>query len=386
MAYKVSNIIPVNILLTPAGLSYANFSSCFAIARDVDLITTGSIAAGNIKEYATLEEVGQDFTTSSDPYLMATRWFANIPKPPTFTIYMWDDVNLTILDAVNDANSQAWRYWYFVPKDVTDVDADALDLADWADANTHGLPFVTSDPLAKDSSDSTDIGSKLTSAGNRHAFVGYREGATITDNASQAYAMCQLAAAFHKFNPNGLRTAITGEFQVLPGVVGEDLSTSAYTALKDKNVAFFTKIELQGSTDASRVINSRSPSSYGEFMDDVVNLDVLKNRVQVDGYNYIANAGTKRPLTPSGYAGLLSTVDATLKRFFDNGVLGRAEYTDPNDGEDKIAKYGYVLFSDPADVFDLTDTQRRNREFPTVSALAILARAAHSAAIDITVE
>ncbi|EOB5433420.1 hypothetical protein [Yersinia enterocolitica] len=107
------------------------------------------------------------------------------------------------------------------------------------------------------------------------------------------------------------------------------MATSAYNALKAKNAVFFTKIELAGQIDNSRVINSKSMSSYGEFIDDVVNLDVLKNHIQVDGYNYIANVGTKRALTPRDYDGLLSTVAATCKRFFNNGVLGTGSYVDP---------------------------------------------------------
>ena len=113
---------------------------------------------------------------------------------------------------------------------------------------------------------------------------------------------------------------------------------------------------------------------------------MLRNRRQVNGYNYIANAGTKRPYTPRGYAGLLDRIEETFKAFFDNGVLGRAEYTDPEDGEDKEAKYGFVIFSEPEDVFDVSTSQKRDREFPDVSALAILARAGHSVNVNLTVE
>ena len=149
---------------------------------------------------------------------------------------------------------------------------------------------------------------------------------------------------------------------------------------------FFTKIELKGQTDNSRVINSWSMSSYGEFMDDVVNLDVLKNYMQVDGYNYIANAGTKRPLTPQGYAGLLATLEQTGKQFYDNGVLGDGTYNDPVTGEVQISKTGFVIHSKPEDVYELTTAQKRNREYPASNATAILARAGHTAEIIVNVE
>lgn len=392
MAYSVNQIIPVSILLTPAGLSFANFSSAFAFGVDADLQSSGSLAVDTYKDYSTLDEVLEDFTESSPPYLIARRWFAQIPKPPQISIWIWDSAADSPVEVATKANEEAWRYWYFFPQSVFDTgDADydesnVTGLADWADANVHPVPFVTTDPDVVDPQVDTDIASVLTERGNRRMFVGYRQASTVSDDASQAYAMTQLAAAFHKFNPEGLRTAITGEFQVLPGVVGESLSTTAYNALEDKKCVFFTQIELQGSTDASRVINSQSPSSFGEFIDDVVNIDVLKNRLQVNGYNYLANAGTKRPLTPRGYAGLLKTLAETLKQFYDNGVLGRLEYTDPTTGEEQIAKYGYAILNDPEDVFDLSSATRRDREFPVTNIIALLARAGHQADISVSVE
>lgn len=163
------------------------------------------------------------------------------------------------------------------------------------------------------------------------------------------------------------------------------MTTSAYNALKAKNAVFFTQIELAGSTDNSRVINSKSMSSYGEFIDDVVNLDVLKNYIQVDGYNYIANAGSKRAMTPRDYAGLLSAVSATCKRFFDNGVLGAGSYVDPDDGKTKVAQFGFVLRSSPEDVLDMTSAQRKARVYPPTSILVILVRAGHVAEININI-
>ncbi|MFQ6243029.1 hypothetical protein ACLMPP_00870 [Yersinia enterocolitica] len=162
--------------------------------------------------------------------------------------------------------------------------------------------------------------------------------------------------------------------------------------LKAKNAVFFIKIELAGQIDNSRVINSKSMSSYGEFIDDVVNLDVLKNHIQVDGYSYIANVGTKianvgtkRALTPRDYDGLLSTVAATCKRFFNNGVLGTGSYVDPDDGVTKVADFGFVIRSRPEDVLALTSDQRKKRVYPLTTLLVILGRAGHIAEINATV-
>jgi len=385
MSYDVSNIIPVSLSLTPTGLRPANFTSLLFFAVDADLQSSGSISADTYKDYASLEEVGQDFTEDSPPYLAAKRWFAQTPTPEKFTIWLWDQTNDSVSTVLGKAYDEIWRYFFRFPNSITSTESNVTDAADFADSEGAYTAVILSSAAA-DPNDSTDIASTLKSKGNRHISVGYRKSATITTDASQEYADVQLMAAFEKFDPAGLRTAITGEYQVLPGVIGESLTTTEYGALKDKNVIFWTEVELKGSVDASRTINSKSMSSYGEFMDDVVNTDVLRNYLKVNGYNYFANAGDKRPYTPTGYAGLLDRLEETLQQFYTNGVLGKATYVDPRDGEEKLAKYGYTLFAEPSDVLDATSSQRSAREYPPVDGLVILARAGHTAQLNITVE
>ena len=385
MAYPVDNIIPVNVLISPSGLGYANFSSAFAFADQADLASLVTFAANTYRDYSTTSEVAEDFATDSPIYHIATRYFAQIPKPPQLSVWMKDPTDEGIVDTLNKAADQAWRYHQFLKlSDLTE--ANALAVGDWGDANSRAIWATFSAAGILDPQSDTDIMSVLQAKGNRHMFAGFKSSGQVDTDPTQAYAMCQLAAAFHKFRPNGQRTAITGEFQVLPGVMGDDLSTTAYNALTAKNGVFFTQIELAGQTDNSRVINSKSMSSFGEFIDDVVNLDVLKNYLQVDGYNYIAGAGTKRPLDPRGYAGLLDVLGATCKKFFDNGVLGTGTYIDPMDGVTKVADYGFVIMSKPEDVLNLSVADKRARKFPLTTIYVVLARAGHVAEINVNVE
>ena len=124
MAYPVDNIIPVNILITPAGIGYANFSTAFIIARQADLEGGVTFDVDTYRDYASLDEVGEDFSTTSDTYKIATRWFANIPKPLQISVWMWDEVTDTdVIDTLEKANDAAWRYFYFLPHDVYSVEA-----------------------------------------------------------------------------------------------------------------------------------------------------------------------------------------------------------------------------------------------------------------------
>jgi len=385
MAYPVDNIIPVNVIISPSGLGYANFSSAFVFADQANLASLVTFDANTYRDYATTSEVAEDFATDSAVYHIATRYFAQIPKPPQISVWMKDPLDTGIVDTLNKAADEAWRYHQFLKlSDLTE--ANALAVGDWGDANSRAIWATFSAAGILDPQSDTDIMSVLQAKGNRHMFAGFKSSGQVATDPTQAYAMCQLAAAFHKFRPNGQRTAITGEFQVLPGVMGDDLSTTAYNALTAKNGVFFTQIELAGQTDNSRVINSKSMSSFGEFIDDVVNLDVLKNYLQVDGYNYIAGAGTKRPLDQRGYAGLLDVLGATCKKFFDNGVLGTGTYIDPMDGVTKVADYGFVIMSKPEDVLSLSVADKRARKFPLTTIYVVLARAGHVAEINVNVE
>lgn len=418
MAYSVDNIIPVNVILTASGLGYADFTTGFAFADPADLGVSESesgilteageqleteggeaifpesapvtrsgaeFPVDTYRDYSGTTELGADFPTSSEMYLIATRYFAQIPRPSTLTVWMKNPEDESILATLNKADEAAWRYNYFL-KAADCTDENLLVLSDWSDTNNHPIWHTNTDDDVIDQSITDDIVSQLSKKGNRHMFVGWRAPEAVETDPSQAYSMVQVAATFAKFRPNGLNTAITAEYQVLPGIDGDELLSRHYTALKSKKAVFFTPVELAGQKDTCRVINSLSMSSYGEFIDDVINIDVLRNHLQVDGYNHIANVGTKRPLTPKGYESLLNILTDTLKRFYNNGVLGEGTYTDEETGEDKTAKFGYVILSKAEDVLSLTKEQRKKREFPTTKILVILARAGHVAELTVTVE
>ncbi len=419
MAYPVDDIIPINLILTSAGLGYANFSSAFIFADKADLAGGSTMAAlltedgselktesgkplvkergvaaiassaefapDTYRDYADIDEVREDFSVDSDVYIIAKRYFAQIPRPPQISVWMKNLKDTSLEETASKANEAAWRYHYFFKNSDLAAAGALVALSDWSDAAGHPIWFTSSDDKALDPA-ANDALATLAKKGNRHMFGGYKSKTSIQADPSQAYAMVQLAAAFHKFRPVGTNTAITGEYQVLPGITGDDLGTSGYNALKAKKAVFFTQIELAGQIDNSRVINSRSMSSYEEFIDDVVNLDVLKNHLQVDGYNYIATVGTKRGLTPREYGGLLGVLTKTCKRFYDNGVLGAGTYKDKEDGQDKTATFGFVIRSKPEDVLKLTSAQRKKRVFPPTDILVILSRAGHVAEINVTVE
>lgn len=386
--YSASNIIKVNLNLTPGGLGAADFNTILFFGKVGDLEGTSSLVADDTKDYVDLDGVADDWGTDTPVYYAASRWFANPVRPDTFTVWVWDDaVDTTPVSVLTKANQSAlWRYWIAFPKATTDTAGEAINIAEYIEATDHAFSFIGSSVDLEDTQATSTVADDLKAAGVRRTWMGYRTTDTLSTSPSNAYANLQLQAAFAKFNFDGQNTALTGEFQVLPGVIGESLSTSAYQSLKDKNVVFWTQVELKGQTDASRTINTRTFSSFNEYIDDLYLLDVLKNRAQVAGYNYMANAGNKRSLTPKGYAGLLAEFSRIFRQGYINGTLGRGTYNDPVDGEEKTAENGFVIFSDAADALSLTATQENDRLYPPVQSRVLLARAGHGADLTINVE
>ena len=106
-----------------------------------------------------------------------------------------------------------------------------------------------------------------------------------------------------------------------------------------------------------RWINTNTHSTYGETIDDVVNLDACINSLRTSLYNTTANQTTKLGQDPAGQATLIGSARATLRTFVSNGYLGPRNYTDPDDGLVKYT-FGFEILTKPEDILDLSDVDR----------------------------
>ena len=151
--------------------------------------------------------------------------------------------------------------------------------------------------------------------------------------------------------------------------------------LDTKKAVFYTVVDLQGSNDVGRVINSWSHSSFGEYIDDVVNLDAFVNDLRVTLYNATANQTTKLAQTPPGQAVLISAAKETAERYIANGYLGPRNWTNPDTGLDEYV-IGYQILTKPEDILDLSDADRADRKSAPIRICIFRAGAIH--AVDVT--
>ena len=382
MSYDASNIINIVTRISPAGLSTADFGSAMIFADNSE---ANGIADDTVNTYTSLANLAVDYAAGTQVYRCADVWFSTIPNPGKIQVYQMESVdvdNASQIKAVLDKARQSyWWYFTFFHKLVY-THGSFKSVAAWGDSNDAMVPhLVSGNQLAQvqDSAVTDDFCSELTAQGTRHCFS---LGSGQLSSANGDYAGVSLCAQFGSVLYSGQNTTITGEFKKL-SVAADDWSSSQTTAMTSKKCAFYTKVDLQGSEDSGRVINAISHSSYGEWIDDVINLDAFVNSLKVALYNVLANQTTKLPQTPAGQQILISAANDIGQQYLDNGYLGPREYTDPDDGIKKQT-VGFEVLTQPEDILTLSDANRAARQSAPIRMRIFKAGAIHH--VEVTVD
>lgn len=379
MSFPATQIIRVNANIRPAGLATANFASATVFAPQTELPV--GFLPDTRRVYFDPDSLAADFADTTETYKAAFKFLGGIPATFQVTVYGRATADTTWPQTLNKARNQFWWYWTLVTAPVLAVKADVLAIAEWCEGV--GSMFVNSQTAAsateiRDIADLDDIATQLTTLGYRHAYT--------AAHATDAYAGNALAKQFARVNYNGTRTTITGEFKKSPGVAAESLTDTAYASmlLDTKKVTFYTVVDNQGSTDQGRWINTRSHSAFGEFIDDVVNLDACVNFLTTNLYNTLAGQITKLPQTPVGQAVLIGAAKAVCEQFIANGYLGPRVYTDPDDGLEKFT-LGYEILTKPEDILTISDAERDARKAAPLRIRLFRAGAIHVVDVDLDV-
>lgn len=379
MSYPATNIIRINARISPAGLGTANFASAMLFAPESELPV--GFAVDTYRTYFDLPGLAEDFANTTETYKAAQRWLGGTPATREIKVWATADADATWTATLNKARNMLWWYWTMVTAPVLATEADVLLIAAWAEDNTS--MFVNNQTGAavadiRDPVDTADIASQLTTLGYRHVYT--------AAHATDAYAGSALAKHFAAVNYSAERSTITGEFKKSPGVAAESLTATAYAAMQQdtKKATFYTVVDNQGSTDSGRWLNTYTHSTFGEFIDDVINLDACVNFLTTALYNVVANQPTKLPQTPVGQAVLIGTARSVMQQFIANGYLGPRNYIDPDDGLEKFT-IGYEILTQPEDILDLSDADRNARKSAPLRIRLFRAGAIHIVDVDLDV-
>ena len=379
MSYNINNIIKLNTYLSAAGLGTANFGSAMFICPSTEL--PASKTEDTYAIYTSKESIAEDFASTTETYkALADRWFS--PSPSVSEVFVWfsNALDADITTTLNKARNKVWWFWSFFDKTQYADATVVAEIATWCESSAsmfincqHDATLVAA---IRDPNVTSDICSTLTTSG-------YRFSATMS-NAADPYAGISFAKWYARVNYASVNTAITGEFKTLAGVPSEGLSDSEYGAMTQdtKKCAFYTDVALQGSTDTGVVINTRSHSSYGEFIDDIVNVEAIKNAVKVATYNVLRGSTNKVKQTSKGQALLLRACEKVGQQYFDNGYLGERAYTDPDTGLDAYTKTGFVMLSVPEDILTISSVERAARKSAPIRFRLFPSGAIHAVDVD----
>jgi hypothetical protein len=377
MSLDASQIINIVTRISPQGLANANFGLAMLFAPEAELPVGFNV--NTFRTYTSLTDLEVDFASTTETYLAAQRFLQMTPTPQQIQVFARSNVtdSDTIIETLDIAANLTWWYWTFFTNDVYNVEADVSLIADWLDANGRYSFNCSTAADIRDPADATDIASVLTASGQRHI--------STFSHATDPYAGHALAAWFASVNYSIPGSTITGEFKKLPGVTAEDLTGTEYAAMQQvtKKAVFYTIVDLQGSSDLGRVINSWSHSSFGEYIDDVVNLDAFVNALRVALFNAVANQTTKAPQTPAYQQLLITETENIGEQYIENGYLGPRIWTNPDTGlEENVT--GYVVLTKPEDILSLSDSDRADRKAAPMRIRIFRAGAVHAA--DVTVD
>lgn len=376
MSYPVENIIPITVRISPAGLNTANFASAMLFAKATDLPV--GFTKNTKRVYFNLKSLAQDFATTTETYKAGAKWLGSTPAVQSLTVWGTDSADANVTATLTKAFDANWWYWTFFTADVLAVSASVLAIAAFCENNN--IMFVNDQTGAlataiRDPAITNDIASQLNVLGYRHVFT--------PTHATDAYAGFALAKHFAVVNYSADNSTITGEFKKSPGVAAEDLSDTAYSTMQAKKAPFYSLLDLQGSTDAGRWLNTWTHSTYGEFIDDVVNLDAFINSLRVGLYNALANQTTKLAQTPVGQAVLIGAAKRVCEQYVRNNYLGPRNYIDPDTGLEAYTE-GYVILTQPEDILDLSDADRAQRKSAPIRIRVFKSGAIHIC--DVTVD
>ena len=194
------------------------------------------------KYSSTTEMLSDGFTTIEYAYIAAQRIFSQNPQVREIVVgkvVAEQDGSFNYVNAVKKLQS-ATNEWFFLITDAVD-DADKLAIAQYIETQTAMYVYSSSDVKALDSSDTTDIFSKLKTLNLMHSLGMFVRDTTVVSPESAwvgrfASAVIGSNAWIHK---------------ALTTLVAENFTRTEWSTLESKNAHFYTKVGQDDSIEGS---------------------------------------------------------------------------------------------------------------------------------------
>lgn len=367
---QLSNVVQISVSQAQAGIGSYNTSNIGLFTRDAPNVET--FGDGYYKIYLEPIEVGVDFGTDSETYLMALAIFSQSPNILTGSGY------LAVIPFLTDETLQAAvartqgivQYFGVMATEITGL-TDMLATAAVIQALNKIAFFVKRDPDTIEPGGELD---QLTTGGftqSRGLFYG------SDDDSDALVMMASYAGKGLSVNFSGSNTTITMHLKDLTGVQPDPSMTQTLLE-KAIDAGADTYVSLQG-------VPKVFCSGANDFYDQVYNLRWFVGALQVAGFNYLAESSTKIPQTEDGISGLKGAYRQVCQQAVSNQYSAPGTWTsavtfgNQSDFLLNIGQVGYYIYSTP--ISQQSQADREARQAPIIQIALKEAGAVHSSTV-----
>ncbi len=350
---QITNVIDISVSATPRGIGAYNTSNLAIFSSE----TPDPVFDDGFKIYLEPTEVGTDFGTDSETYAMALAVFSqqpNILAGGGYLVVIPLEPSET-LDAAVTRTSDLVQYFGLMSTTIESED-DMLAAAAVVQALNKIAFFVQRLAGSIDPGGSLDM---LTTGGfsqSRGLYYG-------ADNDADALGM-QAAYAGRALSVNfsGSNTTLTMNLKDLIGVQPDPSMTQT----------LYNKAEAAGADIYASIQGVPKVICFGanHYFDQVYNLRWFVGALQVNGFNYLAQASTKVPQTETGMDGLKGAYRQVCEQAVSNQYAAPGAWTSPTtfgnqaDLLANVLQLGYYIYSQP--IVQQSQVDRAARKAPLV--------------------
>lgn len=374
---SLSNVINISVSQGNLGVNQYNTSNLAIFTGETP--GTGFPGAG-YQIYLTPQAVATDFGTSSVTYQMALAVFSqqpNILSGGGALIVIAYEPSETLAAAIT-RTSTVVQYFGCMSEQI-ESQSDMLAAAAVIQALNKMLFVVNYNSASIDPGGTLDL---LRTGGftqTRGLYYGDSSGSPAGINAllfQAAYAGRGLSVDF-----TGSNTTLTMALKTLATIQPDPSMTQT----------LYTKAQTAGADIYPSFQGDAASTSFGanDYFDDVYNLLAFVGDLQVQGFNYLAQTGTKIPQTENGMTGLKNAYAQVCRQYVNNAYLAPGAWNapipfgNPENLVTNIATTGYYIFSTPVAL--QTETQRIARTAPLVQIAVKTASAIQKSNVIVTV-
>ncbi|NTG86204.1 DUF3383 domain-containing protein [Agrobacterium rhizogenes] len=365
---------------TLSALSFSAVTNLNGVAAIIDTALAGASCVWDSVSQRFVIQSDTTGTTSTVGYASATgsgtdisallNLVTGVASPPVAGI-----AAETLLAAVQAlANMSNDWYGLTVATATPPASADHLAVAAFIEgaSASHIYGITITNPSVLDSAVTNDLASQLKALGYKRTFTQF--------SSSSPYAVASMYGRAFTVNFEANNTTITLKFKQEPGVSAETITESQAATLKSKNCNVFVNY------NNDTAIIQEGVMANGYFFDEVHGTDWLQNAVQTDVYNLLYQSATKIPQTDAGTHLIVTTIESTMARAVNNGLVAPGIWNAGGFGQlqqGQMLSSGYYVYA-PL-VASQSQADREARKSVPIQVAAKLAGAVHSVNVLINV-